>query len=116
MSKSDQGVIITTGLLILLHLSILTLGYFTAKVAWLAAVMNLAAAVSIILYRAIRQLQIEQHTIEFREIIILLVEVLVMSAAVFYIVTNQRGNWLKVMQYIFLGFIYWRYYCASFLC
>ena len=103
MSKSDQGVIITIGLLILLHLSILTIGYFTAKFTWLAAVMNLAAGVSIILYWTIRQIQIEQHTIEGREIIVLLVEVLVISAALFYIVTNQKDNWLKVMQYIFFG-------------
>jgi hypothetical protein len=103
MSKPDQWVIITIGLLILLHLSILIIGHFTAKFTYLAAVLNAAAGVSIILYWTIRQLQIEQPSIEAREIIVLLFEVLVISAAVFYLVTSQKQNWLRVMQYTFFG-------------
>jgi hypothetical protein len=103
MSKPDQWVIITIGLLILLHLSVLAIGYFTARFAYLSAVQNAAAGVSIILYWAIRQLQIEQHTIETRELIVLLFEVVVIAAAVFYIGTSQRDSWLRVMQYIFFG-------------
>jgi hypothetical protein len=84
-------------------LSILVIGYFTAKFTYLAAVLNAAAGISIILYWIIRQLQIEQHYFESREIIVLLFEVLVIAAAVFYIATSQKQNWLRVMQYIFFG-------------
>jgi len=103
MGKTDQWVIITMGFLILLHLSVLAIGYFTANVAYLAAFTNLAAGVSIILYWVIRQIQIEQHIIETRELVVLLGEVLVLSAAAFYITTSQRDTWFKVLQYIFFG-------------
>jgi hypothetical protein len=103
MSKSDQWTIITIALLIILHLSILANGYFTTKLPYVASVLNLAAGTSIILYGVIRQIQIEQHTIELGEIIILLFEVSVIGDAVFYIVTTQKNNWLKVLQYITFG-------------
>jgi len=103
MSRSDQWVVITIVLLILLHLSIFAIGYFTARLSYLAAVLNLAAGVSIILYWAIRQLQIEQHIIEPREIIVLLFETVVGGAAVFFIVSNQRDSWLRIMQWLFFG-------------
>ena len=103
MGKSDQWVIITIALLILLHLSILAIGYFTTKLPYLASVLNLAAGISIILYWIIRQIQIEQHTIELREIIVLFFEVVVIGGAVFYMVATQKNNWLKIMQYLFFG-------------
>jgi hypothetical protein len=103
MGKSDQWVLITVGFLILLHVSILAIGYFAGKLAYLAAIVNLAAGVSIILYWAIRQMQIEQHTVQTREMVVLLGEVLVISFAAFYIFSNQSGNWLKIVEYTFFG-------------
>lgn len=103
MGKSDQWVVITIVVLILLHISILVIGYVTSKVAYLAAIINLAAGASLIGYWVIRQMQIQQHIIETREVIVLLGEVLVIGAAVFYIFSGQKGNWLKVTQYTFFG-------------
>jgi hypothetical protein len=103
MSKSDQWVIIAISLLILLYLSILAIGYLTGRFSYLSAFLNAATGTSIILYWAIRQIQIEQHTIETREIIVLLFEVLMVAGAVFYVVGNQKHNWLRVMQGIFFG-------------
>lgn len=103
MSKSDQWVIIVIGLLILLYLSILIIGYFTGRFSYLSALLNAATGTSIVLYWAIRQLQIEQHIIETREIVVLLFEVLVIAGAVFYVAGNQKHNWLRVMQCIFFG-------------
>jgi len=102
MNKTDQWVIITIGFLILLHLSILVIGYFISRVAYLAAFMNVAAGASIILYWVVRQIQIEQHTLETRELVVLVGEVLVISAAAFYIF-NQSSHSLKILQYIFFG-------------
>ncbi|MEI9943627.1 MAG: hypothetical protein WDN26_05345 [Chitinophagaceae bacterium] len=103
MSKPDQWVITTIVLLILLHLSILAIGYFTAKFTYLAAFLNIAFGASVILYWVVRQTQIKQHHIEGREIIVLLAEVLVIATAVFYLATHQKSNGIKIMQGVFFG-------------
>jgi hypothetical protein len=103
MSKSDQWVIIAICLLILLYLSILVIGNLTGKFSYLSAFLNAVTGTSIILYWAIKQIQIEQHIIETREIIVLLFEVLMVAGAVYYVAGNQKHNWLRVMQCIFYG-------------
>ena len=103
MVKTDQWVIITIILLILVHLSIWAIGHFTHKFAYLAAILNIAAGASVILYWVIRQMQIEQHFIESREIMVLLFEVVVIVLAVMYLLATQKSQGLKVMQAIFFG-------------
>lgn len=102
MSKPDQWVIIIIGILILLHLSVLAIGYFTARFSWLAALLNTAVAVSVILYWVIKQIQVEQHTIELREMIVLLFEAGVIAAAVYYLAAAKPG-WAGVSQVIVWG-------------
>ncbi len=103
MIKSDQWVIITISFLILLHLSIFAIGYFTGKFAYLAAFLNIAAGASIILYWATKQIQIVQHSIETREMVVLLFEVAVIGSAVFYIGIDHKHYWLKIMQHLVFG-------------
>jgi hypothetical protein len=103
MSKSDQWVIIAICVLILLYLSTLVIGNLTGRFSYLSAFLNAFTGASIILYWTIKQIQIEQHIIETREIIVLLFEVLMVGAAVYYVAGNQRHNWLRVMQCIFFG-------------
>jgi hypothetical protein len=103
MSKSDQWVIIAICVLILLYLSILVIGNFTGRFSYLSAFLNAVAGTSIILYWAIKQIQIDQHIIETRELIVLFFEVLIVAGAVYYVVGNQKYNWLRVMQCIFFG-------------
>ena len=103
MVKTDQFVIITIVLLILVHLSIITIGFFTHKFAFMAACLNIAAGASVILYWVIRQLQVEQHYYDIREIMMLLFEVVVIVLAFMYILSTQKSQGLKVMISIFFS-------------
>ena len=101
MIKSDQSVVIIMGLLILLYLSVWVVGYFTGKLFYFMSILNLASAAAIILYWTVRQLKIQQHTIELREIVVLGAELTVIACAVYVIAAGNKFNWLKVVQYIF---------------
>ena len=101
MIKSDQSVVIIMGLLILLYLSVWVVGYFTGKLFYFMSILNLASAAAIILYWTVRQLKIQQHTIELREIVVLGAELIVIACAVYVIAAGNKFNWLKVVQYIF---------------
>ena len=103
MSKSDQWVNVSLVLLILIYLSIWIVGYFSNKLSYLMSFLNLIASVSIILYWAVREMQIKQHIIELREIIVLSFEVIAIGCAVYSLVASQGNNSAKVMQYIFFG-------------
>ena len=103
MSKSDQWVIIAICVLILLYLSILVIGNLTGRFSYLSAFLNAVTGTSIILYWAIKQIQIDQHIIETRELIVLFFEVMIVAGDVYYVVGHQKYNWLRVMQCIFFG-------------
>jgi hypothetical protein len=103
MSRSDQWVNIAIVLCILVYLSILIFGYFTHKFAFLAAILNVATGASIIFYWVIRQLQIQQHYFDNREIMILLFEVVVIVIAAKYIFSIQKSQGFKVMQSVIYG-------------
>lgn len=103
MSRSDQWVNISLGLIILLYVSVLAIGYYINKLLCLVSLMNLFAGISLILYWAIRQIQIQQHTIEFREILVLGFETLVIACAIYTLMTSMQGSWLRITQYIVFG-------------
>ena len=100
MIKSDQSVVIIMGLLILLYLSVWAVSYFTGKLFYFMSILNLASAAAIILYWTVRQLKIQQHTIELRDIVVLGAELIVIACAVYVIAAGNKFNWLKVVQYI----------------
>jgi len=100
MIKLDQSVVIIVGLLILLYLSVWAVGYFTGKLFYFMSILNLASAAAIILYWTVRQLKIQQHTIELREIVVLGAELIVIACALYVIAAGNKFNWLKVVQYI----------------
>jgi hypothetical protein len=103
MSKSDQLVNVTLVLLILLYISTWAIGYFTGKLAYLISSLNLLSSISMILYWAVREMHIKEHTIELREIIVLSFEVVVIGCAIYSVVTKQEDSWIRVIQYIFFG-------------
>src|ERR1700742_4758121 len=109
MSKSDQFVIIITSLLIILHISVLIAGYRTHKFPYFAAYVNLAMGAFAVVYWITRQLQVQQHIFDTREIVVLVGEVIVIGAAIFYIVAGQRYNLLKGLQYVF----FWAHLIAA---
>ncbi len=103
MSKSDQWINITVVVFILLHLSIWVVGLLTNKLSYLTACLNLVAGISIIVYWVQKQLRIDQHYIELREIIVLCFELLVVGCTLYSFITRQWDNGIRIAQYIFFG-------------
>lgn len=103
MSKSDQWIIITVVVFILIHLSIWVVGFLTNKLSYLTADLNLVAGLSIIVYGVQKQLRIEQHYVELREIIVLCFELLVIGCTVYSFISRQWDNGIRIAQYIFFG-------------
>jgi hypothetical protein len=103
MSKSDQWVIIIVIAMLLLHLVLWTAGYRANKLSLFIAAANLVTGSSLIIYWAVKQLQITQHYIELREVVVLGLEVIVVACAVYEITVSQKSNLVKVVQYIFFG-------------
>ena len=103
MNKSDQWVNLVIVIFILIYLAVLIIGNFTHKFASLAAMLNMATGASVILYWVIRQLQIQQHYFDNREIMLLFFEAMVIILAAMYIFSVQKNHGVKVMQSIFFG-------------
>ena len=103
MNKSDQWVNVMLAILILIHVSILIIGLVIHKLPVLIPLLNIAVAFSIIIYWIQKQLRIEQHFNDMREMIVLGMEVIVIATAVYFINTLHRDQWLKVMQYVIFG-------------
>ena len=90
MSKSDQWVSIILVVLIVIHFSTWIIGFVTNKLSYLTAVLNLVAGLSILLYWGQKQLRIQQHYIEPREIIVLSFELLVIGCTVYSFITTTN--------------------------
>ena len=103
MSMSNQRARASLMLVVLLHLLIWVLGYFTNKLLLLTAALTLVTALSFIFYRAIKQLKIKQHIIEAREIIVAAFEIMVICCALYCLLTNSPGNVLEILQFIFFA-------------
>jgi hypothetical protein len=103
MSKSDLGVVIIILLLVLLYLSIWAIGYFIHKLPHFISTLNIAAALAVVGYWAIRQLQVQQHYFELREMIVLGIEVLILVAAIYAIASDNKYKWITTMQYVVFG-------------
>jgi hypothetical protein len=103
MNKSDQWVNVMLAILILIHFSILIIGLIIHKLPVLIPLLNIAVAFSIIVYWIQKQLRIEQHFIDVKEMIVLGMEAVVIATAVYFTNTAQRDQSLKVMQYIIFG-------------
>ena len=100
MSKSDQGVVIIMLLLVLLYLAVWAMGYFTHKLPFYISALNIATAFAMVGYWAIRQLQIQQHYFELREMIGLGIEVVIFIAAIYAIASGNKYKWITTMQYL----------------
>lgn len=103
MGKSDQYVVVIMLLLVLLYLAIWAVGYFTQKLPFFIAALNIAAAFAVVGYWAVRQLQIQQHHFELREMIMLCIEVFIFVAAVYAIASGNKYKWIITMQYFVFG-------------
>lgn len=103
MSKSDQWANIILVIFIVLHLSVLIIGFISGKAPWLAVILNLIVGLSIVIYWLQKELRIVQHNIESTEIIVLCFEVAVIGLSIYLLSSGRWTNWLKTVQYVFFG-------------
>ena len=91
MTKSDQWVLITLSLLLLLHLSVCLLGYLNNKLFAATSFLNLLAALLLTAYWAVR------------EMTVLGIEVTIFITAVYAMASGIKYKWIITIQYIFFG-------------
>ncbi|MCW3116077.1 MAG: hypothetical protein JWM28_159, partial [Chitinophagaceae bacterium] len=76
------------------------------KLPFYIVFINLLAGLSVIIYWIQKQIRITQHSIEFREMIFLVIESLIVGISVYYILSSPLNHWIKVVQYIIFG-LHW---------
>jgi len=103
MSRSDQWVNILLAVLVILYFSILIIGLILHKLPVLIPLLNIAVALLIIVYWIQKQLRIDQHFIEGREMLVLGIEMLVIATAIYFVNTAHRYHWLKIIQFWIFG-------------
>ena len=103
MGKSDQGVVIIMLLLVALHLVIWAMGYFAQKLPLFIATLNIVAALAVVGYWAIRQLQIQQHYFDVREMTVLGIEIIICIAAIYSIASGNKYKWIIIIEYAVFG-------------
>lgn len=103
MSKSDQWVNLLIIIFIMSYVLTLVIGYLTHRFASLAAIINISTGATVIIYWVVRQLQVQQHYFDNREILLLFFEGAVIVFGAIYIFSVQKNEGLKVMQSIFFG-------------
>lgn len=103
MNTQDKWISISLGIVILIHLTVWVAGYFNNKLFSLISFLNLAFAISILAYWIINQLRIQQHTIELREVVVLIFEVMVAASALYNTISAGNYKSLRILQYIFFG-------------
>lgn len=102
MSKSDQWINIFLVFLILIHLSVLIISIVYHKISWIP-VLNLLAALAVILYWVQKQFSISHHILYFSEIAVVGFEVAVIAFALYSILNKQSINWLTIIQKTVFG-------------
>ena len=103
MGKSDQGVVIIMLLLVVLYLVIWTIGYFAQKLPLFIATLNIFTALAVVGYWAIRQLQIQQHYFDVREMTVLGIEIIICIAAIYSIASGNKYKWIITIEYAVFG-------------
>ena len=103
MGKSDQGVVIIMLLLVVLYLVIWAMGYIAQKLPLFIATLNIFTALAIVGYWAIRQLQIQQHYFDVREMTVLGIEIIICIAAIYSIASGNKYKWIIIIEYTVFG-------------
>jgi len=103
MGKSDQGVVIIMLLLIVLYLVIWTMGYFAQKLPLFIATLNIFTALVVVGYWAMRQLKIQQHYFDVREMTVLGIEIIICIAAIYSIASGNKYKLIIIIEYAVFG-------------
>ncbi len=99
MNPSDQFIRVILIVFIVIHLAVWVTGLVLNKPAFLITMLNIAAGLLILIYWIQKQIRIERHVVDLKEVLFLCFELLVIASAYYRIVSNK----LRVAQYVFFG-------------
>jgi len=102
MSSSDKQISGVLAVIILIHIAIPVTGLAIASCFYLVVYLNLAVSIALLLYWLQKQIRIQQHFIELREVIVLGFEVVVAGCSVYALVTEPVSS-LRLIHLVFSG-------------
>lgn len=103
MSISDYWIKLALIFGILVYLGTFIAGLVTHKLAQYIFIVNTLSGLAVFIYWGQKQLRITQHIFEEREMIFLGFELIVVTAAVYSLLSSPVSHWLKIVQYIFFA-------------
>jgi len=103
MSISDYWIKLALIFGVLIYLGTLIAGLMTHKLAQYVFIVNAISGLAVLIYWVQKQIRISQHIFEAREMIFLGFELLVVTAAIYSLLSSPISNWLKITQYIFFA-------------
>jgi hypothetical protein len=103
MSKTDRWVDVFLIALIAIHFIILATALARQTFFIFIPVLNIILGLIAIIYWIQHQLRVQQHYIEYGEMIALSIEALFVALCIYSITSNSEKNWLKILSCIICG-------------
>ena len=113
MQKLDQRVVTITVLVVSTYLLTAIAGIITGLVLYFICILNICVALCILAWWIQKELKRQQHFMERRELITLILEVLVIAAASISLITST-SQWLTVFEYAVFGLHFFALTCFLF--
>ncbi|HEY5749745.1 MAG TPA: hypothetical protein VIU12_26935 [Chryseolinea sp.] len=101
MSTSDKQISVAVALIVLIHAAVLIMKLVSSSVG-IIVYLNLTVSVSLLLYWTQKQIRIQQHVVELREVVVLAFEAVVAGFSV-YALMEEPVRWLRVMHVVISG-------------
>ncbi|SHH91308.1 hypothetical protein SAMN04488109_6044 [Chryseolinea serpens] len=101
MSTTDKQVCAAVAMVVLIHAIVLIVGLASSSFG-IIVYLNLAVSVSLLLYWTQKQIRIQQHIMEFREMLVVVFEALVAGCSVYALIEAPVG-WLWVAHVVISG-------------
>ncbi|MHA4808058.1 hypothetical protein ACX0G9_08120 [Flavitalea flava] len=103
MGKTDQGVIVGLITIIVANVIVLGIGYYTKKMITLTAFLNFLTSGSFVIYWIAKQIKVQQHIFETRELVVVFLEFMVVGFSLYVIAASKPIGWIKNIQYVIWG-------------
>ena len=101
MSTSDKQISMAVALVVLIHAAALIAELVSSSVS-IIVYLNLIASVSLLSYWAQKQIRIQQHVIELREVAVLVFETAVAGCSI-YALIEAPGTWVRITLVVISG-------------
>ena len=103
MLTQNETAVAVLVVFILVQLALVIMGKILGKLAMVVTVFNILVAICIIGYWLLQQFRSTVHYLEFREVAVLAVEVLIIASACYSLIIQHPHQLFKVAQQVFFG-------------